>query len=128
MSIHDNALVKNYHVKVSWPKRVKVLLPPHGTNIKLNYGSHAKRSAIDDRHGDIYTVLPTNIVISRDTQIFEATLSDNDKVLVKFGVRLRLDDIRDLVMIVMADGFVKTVWINVRSDKHDTLRKELYAR
>lgn len=124
---------RTYHIQVSWPQRVKVVLPRG--ELSLSYSNHAKLAAKNDRYGDITNFLPTTLNMEvKETRVFEATVIESEQAnklgakLVKFGVRLPIDSNRDLVMVVTRDNMVKTVWVNHKNDKHVTLRRELYSK
>ncbi len=103
------------------PKQVKAIVPKGMT--ALAYSSHAQQAASDDRYGHI--TLPQAI----DFQA--AQLIEIDDIENKVLVRAKLDDKRDICIAAIPNGktwLVKTVWINLSTDKHRTLDKSKYAR
>ena len=46
--------------------------------------------------------------------------------LQKLVVRLPYDSRRDAIYVFNVDGTLKTVWANLKSDRHASLKKELY--
>ncbi len=87
------------------------------TVLKVRYGQHSLARA---REKGI--VLPATVAISK------ATVVEIDDVENKFTIRLTHDAKRDIVLVVLSDGFVKTVWLNDKADNHRTLNKAPYSR
>ena len=113
-----------FHRQVSWPQRVKQVLPRG--KIVITYSKHASQELLIDRYGPIGGLAPQVIDMSR-VITFECGLND-DNTLNKFAVRFQLDKERDLILVITSDLVVKTAWINLRSDKHATLRVSQYDR
>ena len=88
--------------------------------VRLTYGHHAKRAADDDG----IEQLPGHIPAEYTTIEVESIEGRATKWVLRFPLAHTK---RDLVIVVMADGFVKTVWTNARDDKHSTLKKWLYT-
>jgi hypothetical protein len=95
--------------------------------LRLRFTNHAEWAAKNDRYGviDLYS-LPRYLVIDTDTVVEAET---NDKgVVVKLVLRLKYDGNRDVVVVVMVpDGSVKTVWFNKKDDTHKTLDLSKYS-
>lgn len=107
-----------YHKEVYWPFKNT----PQGV-WAVTYSNHAIQAASDDRYGRI-PLAPTIDLSS--LELFEIETKDNK--IVKIVGRARLDATRDICYaILVANKLVKTVWVNLRSDKHRTLRKEQYV-
>lgn len=92
---------------------------------KLRYSHHAISASQTDRFGDI--TLPAMFSVA-NAELIESELSDDGAIVLKQVWRQPLDDKRDLVLAITRDGRVKTVWINLRSDKHRTLQAGKYVR
>lgn len=93
---------------------------------RLRYSAHAQAEASNDRYGQIN--LPEVFTAANAELIeVEATLQDNRPEIVKQLWRMPLDAARDLVFSVMPNGVVRTVWVNLRSDKHSTLNRGRYV-
>lgn len=90
---------------------------------RLTYGHHARRAAVDDRYG--YIQLP-EMFTAQGAQLIEVEVADDGKTVIKQVWRKPLDRVRDIVLVITSEGFVKTVWINLRSDKHRTLDRSKY--
>lgn len=122
---------KLYHREVFWPalveQRVREVAEEADFHL-CRYGFHAKRAAQDDRYGEIR--LPLHLQIN-EQEVFEAEI-DQDNSLRKFLVRTTLDQNRDMVLVFIPGGdgalFCKTVWINLKSDKHRTLKRQRYVK
>lgn len=85
-----------------------------------HYSQHAQEAAKSDRYGLIN--LPVSVVFS-GSDIIECEVIDN--TLNKIIVRVSYDNKNDiiLVMLIKSDSlFVKTVWLNSKSDNHRTLK------
>ena len=109
-----------YHKDVYMPTGLKL---PTGTML-LEYGGHARREAFEDRYGKID--LPTAIDFSQFEVIEVETQGKN---VTKVLYRGTLDSRRDLcIVIIPKRRFVKTVWVNLKSDKHRTLDTTKYDK
>lgn len=112
-----------YHKDIGFPADVKM---PRGFHpvITLRYGPHANEESMRDKYGNIR--LPKRVDVRRG-EIFEIGVRNN--VVSKLGVRFSYDDTRDLILIINpADGFVRTVWFNLKGDKHRTLDRSKYTK
>ena len=47
--------------------------------------------------------------------------------VVKYAVRLSLDDDNDISMVIDRNGYIRTAWINSKEDTHRTLDKSKYV-
>lgn len=112
-----------YHKDVFLPKRIRGLVP---SGVKqLTYSQHALNEAKKDRYGVIS--LPSQV------EFVKCELIEVDTLYSKFVLRMGLDNTRDLVIVVIPTDdkkiwLVKTVWINLKSDKHETLNRSIYAK
>jgi len=106
-----------YHCLLSIPKPYR---KPVFEGV-LGYSPHALHEAECDRYGHIN--LPERFEAKGAALIEVETV---DAVVVKQLWRQRLDDSRDLVMAITCEGTVKTVWVNLRTDKHRTLDPSRY--
>lgn len=91
--------------------------------VMLRYSRHARDAAASDRYGS----LPLPVALdTRHADLVEAEVVNGQ--VVKALYRMPLDARRDLCIVVHpADGFVRTVWANLRSDAHRTLDATRYA-
>lgn len=87
--------------------------------LRLRYSKHAC-----ERINEYGIFTPPNFIDSVDCDIFE--IEDTD--VRKYALRYPYNAIDDLCMAVDENGFVRTIWLNKRTDKHATLRKNLYNR
>lgn len=107
-----------YHYQVGMP------ISPAQKLIKLVYSEHAKHQMIDDRYGVI--VPPVAVDLSK-CKIIEMEVEDNQPI--KLVVRTRYNNKLDLCIVVNTkDGFVRTVWFNQASDRHNSLDRSKYVR
>lgn len=108
-----------YHYKIGFPKEVVLI---YGI-LNLKYSEHAKRESREDRYGAI--TLPDSLNTAA-VKLIEAEVDGG--VMVKGVYRAALNDLNDLVLVVMRDGFVRTVWKNRKNDQHRTLDRARYCR
>lgn len=118
---------KLFHTEIGFPRN---FTPPQGLR-KLEYGSHAKREAKNDRYGTIQLPATLNLDEYKLIEIGVTTQNGRNKV-EKMLYRGKLDSERDLCIVVIPSGnkhepwFVKTVWVNETSDLHRTLNPKKY--
>lgn len=109
-----------YHKDLGFPKNVSL---PQGT-FGLTYGHHARQAAASDRYGDVSQDLPATIDTTLATVV---ELEILDGRIAKIVYRDHFNDELDLVFaIIPGQWFVKTVWVNVKSDPHHTLDRGRY--
>jgi hypothetical protein len=93
----------------------------------LRYSIHAQQEFLRDRYNSKQdAVLPDSHTIAQ-TEVVEMEIIGGwaKKIVIRFS----LDAHRDWVMALIPreDGWmVKTVWINLKSDKHRTLDRSRY--
>lgn len=110
-----------FHAEVFMPERYR--RPIHEG--ELRYGPHALREARGDRYGHIE--LPACFTAA-GAQLIEAEYDEREDAVVKQVWRQPLDAKRDIVLVINRNGFVKTVWVNLRTDKHRSLDASRYVR
>jgi len=109
---------KLYHFQVYMPD-----LPLKFGKQRLNYSNHALNASRDDRYGDIQ--LPT-FIDTNTAKVIEVEIIQG-RFLSKVVYRVNYSDTHDLIIVVIPERwFVKTVWLNAKSDKHQTLNKNRY--
>lgn len=96
--------------------------------IPLTYTRHAMREALNDRYGTLPSrAFPTRFNLREDWLLVEC-----EGILPgradKFIVRKRVDEKRSLVLVIMRDGTVRTLWTNLNTDGHATLDKERFDK
>lgn len=92
------------------------------------YGLRPSPHAINESNSDKYGcfALPNYVKIS-EWKVIELEQNDEGQI-VKWVIRKVLDNERDIVLVIIPNQkVIKTVWINVRSDKHKTLDKSRYS-
>lgn len=113
------AVTMLYHKDVFLPEVAKRL----SFAVLLRYGPHAKQAAKNDRYGQI------DLPVSLDTrkgELIEVEVQGNR--VTKTVYRLPYDNRRDLCIVLSLDGFVRTVWSNLKNDSHKTLDTSKYAK
>ena len=90
----------------------------------LHYRQHAQDEARKDRYGRI--ALPCEFRAA-GARLVEAEVVAETERVVKQVWRQPLDELRDLVLVLNPDGFVRTVWVNLRADTHRSLDKTKYV-
>lgn len=109
-----------YHFEIGFPQHVR--LPLGG--VVLQYSSHAQQAAKNDRYGKIVR-LPS-VLNYQDAKIIE--IEADGKKVTKVLVRTPYNASFDISLAINpVNGFVKTVWLNKKEDKHYTLNRELYS-
>lgn len=115
--------MKRYHYQVGFPTDLK--LPTEVIHIK-RVSKHAEWAARTDRYAPEGIKLPK--VIDPRALLIECDVVDG--VVIKAVYRVPYDQFeRDLVLVVnLETKTLVTCWINLRDDKHKTLRVEAYDR
>lgn len=118
-----------YHRDVFMPRRIResfLQLTRNGHGIQVLIAScHAENAAKNDRYGVID--LPSQMTF--DTmEIIE--IEHDGKKCVKAVIR-EVGQEKNIVFVVMpiclGQWLIKTVWYNLASDKHHTLKRHLYT-
>lgn len=94
--------------------------------LPLRYTRHAMSEAVADKYGVLPATAFPRALSLVGWQLVEA--EEVDGKLSKFVVRRPVDACRSLVLVVMVDGTVRTLWTNLNSDSHKTLDKSKFAR
>lgn len=102
-----------YHYQIGFPKTLSL---PTGI-VRLTYSYHALNKGVDS--------LPDVLNTTR-ARLIEVETDFFGKVL-KVVYRVPYNAVYDLVLAVLPNGFVKTVWLNGKYDNHATLNKNLYC-
>lgn len=92
-------------------------------NFRMFYSFHALRAAENDRYGHIE--LPEFVDFS-EYEIVEIEILNGR--MTKILIRGTLDNKRDICLAIAAGGRVKTVWANLKTDKHRTLDATKYTK
>ena len=95
--------------------------------VKLKYSNHARRESRSDRYGTVRIF--ESIPLSK-FNVVEMEANTETREVTKLVVRGRLTETLDMVFVLIPGKdyhFVKTVWLNERTDTHKTLRREGYA-
>lgn len=106
-----------YHKDIGIP--AGIVGPP--VSMRLQYGNHARQAALDDGLRAAPRYVPSGYQLIE----VEVTGGRPTKWVIRFPLA---NDTRDLVLVVTADGFVKTLWTNDRNDTHKTLKTWLYTK
>jgi len=120
-----------YHREIGIPKAA--LDTVAGKKFWLKYSRHAMMEAVRDRYGVVnkppcwLTVDPATVV-----EVDATTEYTGKWAVCKLVVRLEYDNRRDIIIVAVPSKepdamMVKTIWTNLRTDKHVTLQKEKYA-
>lgn len=107
-----------YHRQVFWPVWIQEQLPKGLIKVRLGY--HAQLKA-NERNIDV-----PNEVDMNAGMVFEVDVDSE----LKFCIRLDYNFRYDLILVIQHrwDGyFIKTVWLNRKSDCHYTLQREKYC-
>lgn len=93
--------------------------------LDVRYTMHALRAASEDRYGNLTRFLNSQVNLD-DAELVEVEVEAGRPV--KWVARFHVDGDLDLVMVIMSNGTVKTVWGNLASDKHRTLQTWKYVQ
>lgn len=105
-----------YNKAVNLP--AEVVAPLAHNYPALRYSRHAQQACLNDRYGVIRPPMSLNV---RAEQIVEVEVVGGRPV--KSVVRVPYNEINDIVLVIQADSFVRTVWINRKNDNHASLNK-----
>jgi hypothetical protein len=122
-------MLKKHHKQKGFPKNT---ILPQGKYL-LTYSKHAQKEFALDKYNKTNLMLPIIIDIQAQA-IFEIEMEDyskseNPRKPNKIVCRISLNETTDLnLAIIWQDKCVKTVWLNEKNDKHDTLDLSKYHR
>jgi hypothetical protein len=109
-----------YHKDIFIPD--KLLAVARKGVIRLHYAPHAIRAAQDDRYGPIK--LPETLDTNKAT-IIEVEIEDGG---IKVLYRAQYSDTLDICIPVLINkNLAKTVWGNMKNDRHKTLDRSKYT-
>lgn len=112
---------KLYHAELGIPKQARTRFG----KMPLTYGLHALQAALNDRYGAIDVPMHLDTDTAKVIEVELASDGATEKVLY----RVHHDVTHDLVIaVVPRTGYVKTVWLNEKSDAHATLDHRRYAK
>lgn len=112
---------KLYHKQLGFPLG---LIESVCGDYTLRYSHHARKAALNDRYGVIKHP-PVRLIVTPEW-VVEIEVTGNRAQ--KMVCRVPYDGERDLVIVLHPDGFVKTVWFNLRADSHRTLDLSKYDK
>lgn len=110
-----------FHTEVFMPQRFQRPL----FEGRLRYGPHALSEAKSDRYGGV--PLP-EFFEACNAKLIEVEFDIDRDEVCKQVWRQALDSKRDIILVMGRGGFVRTVWVNLRNDKHRTLDRSKYVR
>lgn len=120
-----------YHREVYLPSSISRLIPR--VKLALVYTNHALRASQSDRYGRI--ALPDQVDLSDPgADIFELTIEKTRGGRPRVSAllaRIPYDTLFDVTFVVVLEnaiGVVKTVWLNLRDDRHRTLNRAAYVQ
>lgn len=105
-----------YHVDVYMPEDIEEPEAGHALRYTVHAEHEAKKDHVEQR-------LP--LFLPAFTLIEVTTFAGQ---VVNWVVRTPVTEHKDLVLVILRDYTVKTVWVNRKDDNHATLRTERYAR
>jgi len=111
-----------YHFQVYIPPALK-----ESTIYRLRYSKHATNAALQDRYCCKMKVFKLPEVLNTEKALLVEVGLHSENQVSKRVYRTRANSTLDLVLVVLPDGLVKTVWFNSRSDRHPTLDRSRYA-
>ena len=121
-----------YHPDIFIPEWFK--MPTE--RVVLSYSRHALYASNNDRYGAIpvfksiplcrFRLVELGVKYGKPNQLGAPAKREVSKIVV----RGRYDEPRDVIFVLIprnGDYFVKTVWFNLATDTHKTLKRERYA-
>lgn len=106
-----------YHTEIGLPRWFKA---PTAV-VTPRYGDHSRFEAKVDRYGHIE--LPKTLDLSKMKVIEVGVVGGRVKKILFRG---SLDSRRDLCIVLVDGIFVKTVWVNLKTDAHRNLDRSKY--
>jgi hypothetical protein len=122
---------KLYHREVFLPNAPAIRRIAGMTCWHLHYSGHSLREAIHDRNGIIYH--PPIQLTFTESNVIEVELNHDHSRVNKMVVRIPYCDLRDLVLVLdtfepgVRECRVRTLWTNLKTDRHATLDRSKYA-
>lgn len=114
---------KTYHKDLGFPEGLVVTPPP---GLWLFYTNHARRAAHDE--GLKLADLPVRLPLGLDVIEVEVMGGYIQKWVLRDGAaQVFRHGQYDIVLVVLLDGTVKTLWLNHYGDTHRTLQRERYT-
>lgn len=104
--------------------------PPAG--LRLQYNQHAREAIVFDEKltkipqvvPGIFTLIEVEAVRGRPTKwVIRVPIDETPRTS-----KLQPGVVRDLALVIQADGIVRTGWTNARNDVHRTLDRSKYTR
>ncbi len=92
---------------------------------RLNYARHAQN--VSAGQGQLAQIELPEVFDASKATLVEVELCPRTGAVEKQVWRMPLDETNDLCFPMLAGGFVKTVWLNARSDTHTTLQRTRYV-
>ena len=111
-----------YHSEIRLPDN---FVAPRG-RVALDWTRHALNAANDDRYGEIPVFKHARL---ENLKVIEVGVEAGRVAKILF--RGRIDSERDLCMVLIPGTgawTVKTVWVNLFTDRHTTLDRNKYMR
>lgn len=93
---------------------------------KLTYGHHARNVTLHNDKMDSIPLPP--VFVAENATLIESEVNPTTGKVEKQVWRQPLDEHRDLCFAMIAGGFIKTCWVNDRTDTHSTLQRGKYIR
>lgn len=93
--------------------------------VALTWSKHALLAGMNDKYGviPVFRTIPLS-----QFEVVEIAAFENE--CTKLVVRGKFDETRDVVFVLIPgreSHFVKTCWMNLRTDRHKTLNRSRYA-
>lgn len=114
-----------YHKNLGLPKELLYKLN-HIKEVSLTYSRHAIIASQSDRYATRRIKLRDKLSFKADDVIELET--DANGSLLKLVVRVSYNADLDIIYVLSRGGFVKTVWLNKKTDLHETLNESKYER
>ncbi len=111
-----------YHTNLGFPSSLNL---KEEYLIEPKYSVHAFEASKTDRYG---TIMLSKFINFGKKDIIEVETEDNikaDKIVIRLSYSSDLDV---CIVIILETKVVKTVWLNNKNDKHQTLNVNKYTK
>jgi len=116
--------MKLYHAEVYMPVGLTTKVC---RSFMCQFTAHARQACRSDRYG---IIIPPQSIQPTPSNIIEIATNDAH-VPVKVVIRQTYDSEKDISIAFVPDfetAIVKTCWLNLKSDTHNTLNRSLYVQ
>lgn len=121
--------MQRYHKKVYFPESDKdnlIEFTDRLNNLTWGYSSHCLdnfKHRVVDIEGMLHFIKGVNLDYEQIFEYYKAYDNNIDKVCYRLAY-----EINDIILVLSKDKLIVTIYLNIKDDKHETLRKEIYCK